>query len=269
MHTRPTPFGAELKRWRTHRRFSQLQLATVAHVSQRHLSYLETGRTKPSREMVIHLATTLEVPLRSQNDLLVAAGYAPVYPETPLGEPALDQVRRVIDFLLSAHEPYPAIVVDRRWDIVASNTAATQLVARLINPATAPVGERVNLARLTFHPDGLRSVTVNWDTTAGAVLLRLERELADRAGDAALAALFDEMLGYPGVAELRRGPAIPVGDDLLIPIHYRTGNFEARLFSTVATIGAAYDVTLEELRLETFFPVDAASDEALRRSATD
>lgn len=267
MVTTARRFGAELKRWRTHRRFSQLQLAAAADVSQRHLSYLETGRAKPSREMVIHLATTLDVPLRSQNELLISAGFAPAFSETPLEAPAMDQVRLVVDFLLDAHEPYPAIVVDRRWNIIASNSAATRLVARLLNAARAPVGDAPNLARLTFHPEGLRTVTVGWDATAGAALLRLEREVVDRAGDEALAELVNEVLRYPGIAELRREPSLPVGEDLLLPIHYRTDDFEARLFSTFATIGAAYDVTLEELRLETFFPVDAASDEALKRLA--
>lgn len=260
-------FGSELRRWRTSRRYSQLALSASAGVSQRHLSYLETGRARPSREMVVHLATTLDLPLRSRNELLVVAGFAPVYPETPLDEPAMDQVRHVLAFLLEAHEPYPAIVIDRRWNVVNANEAAGRLIARLIDPATAPIGDAVNLARLAFHPRGLRSVTKNWEATATATLDRLEREVADRAGDEALAALWDEILGYKGVSELQRSSQLPTGADLLIPIHYRTDDFEARLFSTFATIGAPYDVTLEELRLETFFPADAASEATLRALA--
>lgn len=176
----------------------------------------------------------------------------------------MGQIRRVLDFMMDAHEPYPAVVIDRRWNVVASNQAATQLLAHLIDPAAAAVGPGPNLARLTFHPQGLRTVTVNWEVTAGAALARLERETVDRAEDGELTELLEEVLGYPDVAQLRREPSLPKAADLLLPIHYRTGAFEARLFSTLVTIGAAYDVTLEELRLETFFPVDADSDEALR-----
>ena len=262
-----TPFGTELRRWRTTRRFSQLALSASAGVSQRHLSYLETGRARPSREMVIHLATTLELPLRSRNELLVAAGFAPVYPETSLDEPAMAQVRHVLDFLLRAHEPYPAIVVDRRWNVLASNEASSRLISRVIDPATAPVTDGVNLARLAFHPAGLRKVTVNWEVTAAATLARLEREVMDRPGDAQLATLLDEVLTYEGVTALRRTRQVPTAGDLLIPVHYRTDDFDVRLFSTFATIGAPYDVTLEELRLETFFPVDATSETTLRALA--
>lgn len=259
-----TGFGDQLRHWRTTRRFSQLGLAAEADVSQRHLSFIETGRARPSREMVIHLASILDLPLRTRNELLVAAGFAPMYSETALDEPAMDQVRQVIDFLLRAHEPNPAIVADRRWNVVASNDASSRLIMALGDPATLPVQDGLNLARLTFHPDGLRTVTVNWEVTAAALLERLEREVADRAGDGALRDLLDEMTTYPDVAALRRHPRLPTGTDLLTPIHYRTDDLELRLFSTFATIGAPYDVTLEELRIETFFPADAASETALR-----
>ncbi len=154
-------------------------------------------------------------------------------------------------------------MVDRRWNSVAANQAAGRLLAALVDPTTLPLADGLNLARLAFHPDGLRTVTVNWEVTAGALLERLEREVADRAGDDALATLLEEVLAYPGVAGLRRRPRLPSGGDLLVPIHYRTSEFELRLFSTFATIGAPYDVTLEELRIETFFPVDDASKRRL------
>ena len=273
-----TAFGRQLKHWRTTRRFSQLALAAEAAVSQRHLSFIETGKAKPSREMVIHLATILDLPLRTRNELLVAAGYAPVYRETGLDEPAMDQVRHVLEFLLRAHEPNPAIIVDRRWNVVSSNVAATRLLVTLVDPAALPAtdGEqdqpagrsRLNLARLAFHPAGLRRATVNWEATAATLLERLEREASDRAGDEALRAIIDEVMGYPGVADLRREPRLPTGGDLLMPVHYRKDGLELGLFSTFSTIGAPYDVTLEELRIETFFPVDAASEAALRSLAT-
>lgn len=245
---------------------SQLALAAEAAVSQRHLSFLETGRAKPSREMVTHLAAMLELPLRARNDMLLAAGFAPAFPETELDAPAMDQVRHVLQFLLEAHEPFPAIVVDRRWNSVMANNAAGRFMTGFADIDTAAdIGP--NLARLTFHPSGLRSTIVNWEEAAAMLLQRLEREVADRAGDSDLAALLDEILGYPGVAELQRTPELPSGSDLLIPVHYRSGTTNVRLFSTIATIGAAYDVTLEELRLETFFPADPDSEAVLRSMA--
>ena len=214
--------------------------------------------------MITHLATVLEVPLRGRNELLLAAGYAPSYPETGLDEPAMDQVRHVLEFLLGAHEPYPAIVADRRWNVVMANGAATRLTSALIAALPAPPEGPANLAWLAFHPEGLRRVTVNWDAVAPSLLQRLEREVVDRAGDEPLRDLLDEVLAFPGVAELRRPAELPTGADLLLPIHYRTDDLELRLCSTIATIGAAFDVTLEELRLETFFPVDDASEATLR-----
>ena len=264
---RPTTFGESLRFWRTSRRLSQLTLAADADVSQRHLSFLETGRAKPSREMVIHLGATLDLPLRARNEMLLAAGFAPAFPETRLDEPAMDQVRHVLEFLLQAHEPFPAIVVDRRWNSVMANEASARFIMQFVDVAEAATATGPNLAKLTFHPSGLRRSMVNWEETATMLLQRLEREVADRASDAELAALLDEILEYPGVAELQQPPELPKGSDLLIPIHYRTDDIEVRMFSTIATIGSAYDVTLEELRLETFFPADPDSEAALRRLA--
>lgn len=257
-------FGEALRQWRKARRFSQLELAARADVSQRHLSFLETGRSKPSREMVVHLATMLELPLRHQNDLLVAAGFAPVYTETALDEPQMDQVRDALEFLLEAHEPYPALVIDRRWNLVLSNRAAGQLTAMMLGSA---IDGPINLARLAFHPSGLRQVTVDWESTAAQLLTRLEREVNDRAADQALLALFEEVLEYPDVRPLRRRPQLPTGHDLLLPVHYRSGEIDVRLFSTIATIGAPFDITLEELRLETLFPADEKSERTLRKLA--
>lgn len=261
--TRPR-FGKELRRWRSNRRYSQHALSAAAEVSQRHLSYLETGKAKPSREMVVHLARVLQLPLRATNELLVAAGFAPEYPETALDAPAMAQIRSALDFVLTAHEPYPAIVVDRRWNVVSANPAAGRLLGRLMDASPLLASPPPNVARLTFHPAGLRAVTVNWETIAAAGLARLDHEVAGRPGDRELEALRNEVLAYPGVAGLRVPSRPPKADDLLLPVHYRAEGFEARLFSTLATIGAAYDVTLEELRIETFFPADGASEAALR-----
>ena len=254
-----TSFGESLKRARTAGRFSQLQLAAAAGVSQRHLSFLETGRAKPSREMVTHLAASLELPNRHTNELLVSAGFAPRFSESSLDGDALAHIRTTIEWLLEAHNPYPAIVIDRGWDVVLSNTAATRLTAALIDPANAPVEQGVNLARLAFHPEGLRTVTVDWHRTAAALLGRLHKELEHHIGDPVLSDLYSEVTAYPGVEELMSVEQPMTVDDLLLPVHYRTDEIELRLFSTIATIGSAYDVTLEELRIETFFPVDEAS----------
>jgi transcriptional regulator with XRE-family HTH domain len=260
-------FGTALRDRRTTRRYSQLALATAAGVSQRHLSFLETGRARPSREMVVHLAIVLDLPLRDRNQLLLAAGFAPAYPETHLDEPSMDQVRHVLEFILEAHNPYPALVMDRRWDVVMSNAAAVRLTTNLIDPETAPVQDGLNIARLALHPDGLRRVTANWRQVATSLLARLQREVIDRPGDGVLLALLDEVLAYPDVEELRQAPQLPTGDDLLIPVHYSTPDFEVRLMSTISTVGAPYDVTLEELRLETFYAADPESELTLQRLA--
>jgi hypothetical protein len=181
----------------------------------------------------------------------------------------MDQVRHVLEFVLGAHEPYPALVVDRRWDVVMSNEAAGRLTARLIDQETAPIDGGINVARLTFHPDGLRTVTTNWPEFGTSVLARLERDAVDRPGDNALVQLLDEVLAYPDVADLRNSPQLPAGNDLLIPVHYAVDEFEVRLMSTISTIGAPYDVTLEELRLETFYAADAESDATLHMLAAE
>ena len=216
--------------------------------------------------MVIHLATVLDVPLRERNAMLVAAGFAPIYRETGLDEPAMAQVRHVLEFLLHAHEPYPAFVIDRQWDVVKSNEAAKRLTAVLMGGTAVPADGNINVMRLSLHPAGLRSVMVNWSEAATMVMDRLRREAAERPTDDTLHALLAEAASYEGVADLPRKIA-PAGGDLLLPVHYRSGDVDVRLFGTIATLGASYDVTVEELRLETFFPADEDSEQVLRRLA--
>lgn len=265
--TRPKAFGDLLKQWRRARRVSQLALAAEAEVSQRHVSFLETGRSSPSREMVIHIATVLDVPLRDRNTMLAAAGYAPAYPQRSLDEPDLDQVRHVLELILDAHEPFPAYVIDRAWNMLLANRAAGSLVARLIDPADVPLFGG-NLIRLTFHPKGLRGSVANWEAAAVSLLDRLEREVAERPTDQVLADLLSEVRDYPDIGDLPDRPLIPQGSDLLVPLHIHADMLDVRLFTTIATIGAPYDVTLEELRLETLFPADEESEAALRDLAT-
>lgn len=265
-----TDFGSRLRWWRTTRRYSQLELGSLAEISTRHLSFLETGRSKPSREMVVHLGAALELPLRDTNALLNAAGFAPAFTEFDLDEPVMTGVRSVLTTILNAHLPNPAVVVDRLGDLVDANGAAIQLMAVAVAPDSDAMLPTPNLNRLTFHPDGIKIRTGNWADVASSLLLRLERERNHRPADADLADLVDEMLGYPGVAELRSGPRQFSGADLIVPLvidldDAENGN-EGRqtggtlsLLTTISTIGSPHDVTLDELRLETFFPTDDRS----------
>jgi len=254
-------FGGSLRSWRNARRFSQLQLANEADVSARHISFLENGKARPSREMVVHLGIVLDLPLRDRNALLHSAGFAPVYSHTDLDAPEMDEVRTVLRAILDAHTPNPAIVVDRAGDIVDSNTAALMMIGATVPADSAALGPVPNINRLTFHPDGIRGQTRNWPDVASQ---RLAREQSFRPTDERVGALLDEMLGYPDVAELERHPGVPTGAELVVTLDIETFTAdEMRLMTTIATIGAPYDVTLDELRLETFFPIDDATSAIL------
>lgn len=259
----PPEFGAQLRWWRTARRFSQLSLANQAEISSRHLSFLETGRSRPSREMVIHLATVLELPLRDGNALLTAAGFAPVYSEIDFDAPEMAGIRSVLATILDGHMPNPAAVVNRLGDLVDANPAALRLMSVALPKGSEAVMPVPNLNRLVYHPDGIRARTRNWVDVASALLLRLERERNHRPADEALAAIVDEMLSYPDVSDLRSTPRPRSGADLLVPMVIDLGDdgggSELSLLTTISTIGSPHDVTLDELRLETFFPADDAS----------
>ena len=254
-------YGTTLRTWRAARRLSQLDLATVADVSQRHVSFLETGRAKPSREMVIHLAIALDVPRRDRNTMLAAAGYAPEYPETALTAPALQQVRGILETILRSHDPFPAIVVDRGWDVVMANEAAMRFTASMLSPGG---DQPINALKLILHPEGVKNFIVNWEQVAAMALRRLDHEIATRPTDTILLALRDEVTSYPDIDKLAGDPPRPAAEDLLIPVHYRIEGVDLRLFSTIATIGDAHDITLEELRLESFFAADAETEQLLR-----
>ena len=254
-------FADQLRTWRTARRLSQLDLSAVSGVSQRYLSFLETGRSQPSREMVVHLSDQLELPLRDRNTMLNAAGYASIYGERSLDEDSMDEVRQVLDTVLRAH-PFPAYVVDGRWNLLMTNEAALAVTAAVAGPRMAEAAGG-NVIRLTMHPDGLRRSVSNWPEAAGALLKRLKNEVAHRPGDKALSELLDEVLAYPGVAELSASPPRPESADLVVPITFDTPGFKGSFFTMISTIGSAFDVTLEELRLETLLPADHVSMSAL------
>jgi transcriptional regulator with XRE-family HTH domain len=253
--------GPLLREWRLRRRLSQFDVALEAAVSSRHLSFVETGRARPSRELVLHLADHLEVPLRERNTLLLAAGYAPMFRETPLDAEELAPVRAALDQILRGHEPYPAVVVDRRWDLVTANTAALSVLAGGVAPEL--LEPPANTLRLCLHPDGLAPRIVNFAEYAGDLLHRLHRQ-AILAADAELAALEAELRSYPKVADAPRAP-VETTPALFVPLVLRDGAATLTFFSTIATFGTALDVTVAELAIESFFPADDATADALRR----
>jgi transcriptional regulator with XRE-family HTH domain len=251
--------GHLLRDWRQRRRLSQLDVASEAAVSARHLSFVETGRSHPSRELVLHLADHLDVPLRERNALLLAAGYAPSYPQTPLDAEAMTPVRDALALLLAGHEPFPAVVVDRHWDLVGANDPAVGLMSAGV--AEELLAPPTNTMRLTLHPDGLAPRIVNFAQYSAHLVDRLRRE-SYAYGDMRLAALIDDVCAYPGVA----GSASPAATaaELFVPLVLRTGEGVLTFFSTLTTFGTARDITVEELAIESFFPADASTADALR-----
>ena len=237
---------------------SQLDLAMHAGFSARHVSFIETGRTQPSRHALLVLAETLEVPLRERNRLLEAGGYAHVYRETTLGADEMGHIRSVLQFILDRHKPYAAIVLDRYANCVMGNGASERLVASVVDSSL--LTEHMNYLRIAFHPLGARRFIVNWEEVARHLLGRAERELGKAKDDAAAAALLAELNGYAGPVARQRPPKSVSTGDLLLPIHIKTDDFELLLFSTIMTLGKPQDVTLQELRIETLFPADSASE---------
>jgi transcriptional regulator with XRE-family HTH domain len=251
------PLGLLLRDWRRRRRLSQLDLALDAGVSARHLSFVETGRSKASREMVLLLAEQLDVPLRDRNQLLLAAGYAPVFEERPIDAPEMAPVREALDVVLKGHEPYPALVVDRGWNLVAAN-ASVQLLTAMVAPEL--LEPPLNVLRASLHPDGMAPNIVNLGEWRAHVLDRLRRQVALTADDE-LAALYAELAAYPGGEDVQHAVT---GGEIAVPVRLRTEVGELAFFSTVTTFGTAVDITLAELSIEAFFPADEATAALLR-----
>jgi transcriptional regulator with XRE-family HTH domain len=259
-------FGNLLQNWRQIRKFSQMELAGEAGVSSRHVGFIEVGRANPSREMVLTLAAALDVPLRERNAMLIAAGFAPVYGEADLNSPELAPARRALEFILAKQEPYPAVGMNRQWDIVVSNRAADRFFSRLLGDRQPPGPP--NVIRLMFHPDGLRPHVANWEAVAESLIQRVHREAVAGVKDDATRALIAEALSYPGVpARLQtHNPTLPIQP--LVPVEFRSGDLLARYFSAVTVLGTPQDVTLQEIRIECFFPADDATAEFARSFAT-
>jgi transcriptional regulator with XRE-family HTH domain len=261
---RSDSFGILLKQWRDRRSFSQLDLAMSSQVSQRHISFLESGRAKPSQEMVLQLATVLEIPLRQQNLLLSAAGFAPIHTETDLSAPEMTSVRKAIDLILRQHEPYPAFAVDRYWNLLLANQGATRLLDAFIAPDKLHrlfyLDGKINLMRVFFHPLGLRPSIVNWESCANHLLQRLHREtLIERDSDLSTM-LLKELMSYPDVDRIWRTDLRTTQHALLLAIQFQREDLELQFFSTIATLGTPYDITLQELRIECLFPADEATE---------
>ena len=254
--------GPLIAYWRNLRRMSQLALATEAEVSPRHLSFLESGRSKPSREMVLLLASVLDVPLRERNRLLTAAGFSTEYRETELDKPELAVVKQALDAILAQHRPYPAVVLDRGWNIVGANDCAERFFGFLLAGQSPP--SPPNVLRLIFHPQGLRPHITNWEAVAEGLIQRVHREAVGNVIDDATSALVAEVLGYPGVPASWRRPDLAASMLPIIPVCFERDGRRFSYFSTVTTLGTPIDVTAQETRIECFFPVD---DETRRAAA--
>jgi len=264
----PATFGHLLRGWRTARRMSQLVLATEAEISARHLSFLESGRAHPSREMVLRLAGTLDVPLRDQNALLTAAGYAPLHRETGLGAPEMNLVRRALGFMLKQQEPYPAVAVDRVWNVLMQNEAAGRIFGAFLDrDAIAQVPGPPNVIRLTFHPHGLRRYIANWDAVAGPLIQQVHRAAVGGIVDEDTRLLLEELLAYPGVPAHWRAPDPTAQSMPILPLVLRKDDLAARFFTTITTLGTPQDITLQGLRVECFFPADESTEDLARRLA--
>jgi transcriptional regulator with XRE-family HTH domain len=252
--TAPTPIGDLLRAWRRRRSLSQLELGLSADVSARHISFLETGRARPSREMVIRLAEELDVPLRERNALLLAAGYAPMYAERPLDAPEMAPVRQAVDRFLRAHEPYPAVVVDRYHNLVAANDALDLLLDGVAPELLEPPA---NGMRVALHPRGMAPRTVNLAEWSSHLLARVRRE-AQISGDPRLHELYEELAAYPGVHVAPAHTEIQAAD-IVLPLRLldTDGEHELAFFSTLSTFGTAADITLSELAIEAFYPANA------------
>ena len=262
--TSSAKFPARLAWWRKKRGQSQMQLAMAASCSQRHISFLELGRTNPSRVMVLRLSEALDVPLRQSNELLLAAGFAPVWAATDFSADSLAPVREALDYMLNQQEPYPAVVVDRRWNLLQANKGAVALVEFLVGPIAS--GTPINLADALVGPDVLRPHLINWDAIVRYFIRNVESEAAADATPET-AALLERLLGYKDVrATLSQAPVTGITAPIL-PLHFQKRGTKLRLFTTVATLGTPQDITLQELRIESFFPMDQETREVFRNWA--
>jgi transcriptional regulator with XRE-family HTH domain len=254
-----SPVGELLRHWRRERRLSQMGLALAAGTTSRHVSFIESGRSQPSREMVLRLARVLDVPLRERNQLLLAAGYAPSYRETGLAAEEAAEVRKALERMLASHEPYPAVVMDRHWNVATTNRAAQAFFAWLLGDGE--VDQPANVIRLMFSPGGIRPYVTNWEAAADALIQRVHREAVGGIPDPTTVALLADALAYPGVPHEWRVPDFSDPPPPVIPVSFEKDGLAVSYFSTVTTLGTPQDAMLQEIRLESFFPADDATAE--------
>lgn len=256
-------FGTLMRQWRRRRGFSQLDLAELGRVSQRHVSFLESGRARPSRQMVLHLSELLDMPLRERNRLLHAAGFAAAYRESRLDAPQLAEARHALDLLLRQQEPFPAVVVDAGWNVQLANVAAQRMVAFLLGAAPDPA-QPLNMMKLPLHPKAARPYMLHWPEVASALLHRLQREAMDSP---AAAAVLAEVRGYPDVDALWRKVDWDSEPAPLLGFSVEKDGLRLDMVTLIATFGTPQDVTLQDMRIESFLPANAASEQLLRELA--
>ena len=263
MNTTTSPIGDQLRMWRQRRRLSQLELACEADISARHVSFLETGRSLPSREMLLRLAERLDIPLRERNPLLLSAGYAPAYSERRIDDPALQQAKKAIELVLAGHQPYPALAVDRHWSLVASNSALALLLAgvspRLLEAPT-------NVLRVALHPEGMAPRIENFGEMRAHMLSRLRHQI-DATADPVLVELHAELTAYPVSGSAPSDGHIDQYGGVLVPMRLRTELGVLSFFGATTVFGTPLDITLAELAIESFFPADSQTAELLARAA--
>jgi len=268
---RDTSFGNLLKHWRNQLSFSQLDLAVASEVSQRHISFLESGRAKPSRDMILQLATVLDVPLRYQNMMLTSAGFAPIYSESDLSASEIEPIRKALDFILRQQEPYPALVMDRYWNLIQSNTAAQRLINWLVPTQQLQnlldSNGKFNLMRFMFHPQGLKPFIANWEEIANHLIQRVYRETLAEGCSQDSINLFQELQTYPDIPRLWQISHTCTWQVPLLTLQFVKNGLSLSFFSTIATLGTPHDITLQELRIESLFPADEVTEENLQKIA--
>ncbi|MEO6917504.1 MAG: helix-turn-helix transcriptional regulator [Collimonas sp.] len=254
-------FGAALRYWRDKRGYSQLRLSTESQISQRHISFLESGRSHPSRELILKLGTVLDIPLRQRNVMLLAAGFAPAYQERKLSDPELASVKQALDFMLAQQAPYPALVVDRLWNLVMSNGPAAMMIRWLLDmPDAQPIPrEGVNILKLMLDPQAIRKYLVNWQDVSADLLHWIQREAMSDGPGSEATSLLEQLIALPGIKAATQTPNLDTRVLPFLAMTIRKDGVELNLFTSITTMGTPHDVTVHELRIESFFPADAAT----------
>jgi transcriptional regulator with XRE-family HTH domain len=249
-------FGRLLKHWRSQRNFSQLHLSMASDVSQRHISFIESGRSRPSRNTILKLAAVLDIPLRQQNQMLTTAGFASVYSEFDLSAPEVEPIRKALELMLRQQEPYPAFVMDRYWNQMTTNEGAAKLFSWVLGEARVPEFIGLNLMKLFLHPEGAKPYVGNWAAIVPQLIHRVHRESLAEGQDERSQGLFDELLSYPEVRQFWQAPIQEYWQLPLLTVNFIKAGRSLNFFSTMTTLGTPYDITLQELRLECLFPAD-------------